>query len=219
MRYTARDASNIAASQLADGRTNPAYPAALQPRDRTRAASIQQVNSIANRLQPERLGASASTSEGAPIIGPDGAVESGNGRTMAIMQAYADGGPLEYRRTDIAADATNFFQVAHDATVALAAPPLAISLHEKKPATGEPAVITSDGTRADGDAQSLPRSLARRLGTEGLAAASCQDGGIDLRLCGTVNVQGRVSNGTTEVCAEFAPRASGALPSRRFEIR
>jgi ddrB-like ParB superfamily domain len=94
VRYTARDASDLTASQLADGRTNPAFPAALQPRDRTRAASIQQVNSIANRLQPERLGASASTSEGAPIIGPDGAVESGNGRTMAIMQAYADGGPL-----------------------------------------------------------------------------------------------------------------------------
>lgn len=94
VRYTVRDASNLIASQLADGRTNPAFPAGLQPRDRTRAASIQQVNSIANRLQPERLGASASTSEGAPIIGPDGAVESGNGRTMAIMQAYADGGPL-----------------------------------------------------------------------------------------------------------------------------
>lgn len=94
VRYTVRDASDLIASQLPDGRTNPKFPAALQPRDRTRAASIQQVNSIANRLQPERLGASASTSEGAPIIGPDGAVESGNGRTMAIMQAYADGGPL-----------------------------------------------------------------------------------------------------------------------------
>jgi hypothetical protein len=94
VRYTVRDASDLIASQLADGRTNPAYPAALQPRDRTRAASIQQINSIANRLQPERLGTSASTSEGAPIIGPDGAVESGNGRTLAIMQAYADGGPL-----------------------------------------------------------------------------------------------------------------------------
>jgi hypothetical protein len=94
VRYTVRDASDLIASQLADGRTNPKFPAALQPRDRTRAASVQQVNSIANRLQPERLGASASTSEGAPIIGPDGAVESGNGRTMAIMQAYADGGPV-----------------------------------------------------------------------------------------------------------------------------
>ncbi len=93
VRYTVRDASSLTASQLADGRTNPAYPAALQPRDRTRAASIQQVNSIANRLEPERVGASASTSEGAPIIGPDGAVESGNGRTLAILQAYADGGP------------------------------------------------------------------------------------------------------------------------------
>ena len=93
VRYTVRDASDLIASQLADGRTNPKFPAALQPRDRTRVASTDQINGIATKLNPELLGASASTSMGAPIIGPDGAVESGNGRTMAIMQAYADGGP------------------------------------------------------------------------------------------------------------------------------
>ncbi len=92
VRYRVREASDLTASQLTDGRDNPAYPAELQPRDRTRAASTQQVNGIASRLEPERLGPSASTAEGAPIVGPDGIVESGNGRTMAIQQAHAQGG-------------------------------------------------------------------------------------------------------------------------------
>jgi hypothetical protein len=93
VRYRLREASNLIPSQLPGGRDNPAFPQELQPRDRTRAASELQVNSIASKLIPERLGASASTAEGAPIIGPDGLVESGNGRTMALQQAYAEGGP------------------------------------------------------------------------------------------------------------------------------
>ncbi len=89
VQYGLREAGDLIPSQLDDGRVNPAYPQELQPRDRTRNASVQQINSMANRLEPERLGASASTAEGAPIVGPDGIVESGNGRTLAIRQAYA----------------------------------------------------------------------------------------------------------------------------------
>ena len=40
----------------------------------------------------KRVGPSASTAEGAPLVGPDGVVESGNGRTLAIKQAHAAGG-------------------------------------------------------------------------------------------------------------------------------
>lgn len=93
VRYRVREASDLIPSQMPDGRANPAFPAELQPRDRTRAASQQQVNSIANKLNPELLGASASTAEGAPIVGSDGVVESGNGRTMAIQKAYAESSP------------------------------------------------------------------------------------------------------------------------------
>ncbi len=92
VRYGVREASDLTASQLPDGRPNPAYPQDLQPRDRTRAASQQQITRIANTLEPERLGASASTAEGAPVVGPDGIVESGNGRTLAIQQAHEQGG-------------------------------------------------------------------------------------------------------------------------------
>lgn len=93
VRYRVRESSDLIPSQLPDGRPHPEYPQELQPRDRTRAASQLQVNSMANNLTPERLGASASTAEGAPIVGPDGIVESGNGRTMAIQKAYAEGSP------------------------------------------------------------------------------------------------------------------------------
>ena len=67
---------------------NPDYPQVLQPRDRSAAAMQQQVKEIAQNLVPEKLGESASTSGGAPIVGEDGIVESGNGRTLALWMAY-----------------------------------------------------------------------------------------------------------------------------------
>lgn len=60
----------------------------LQPRDRSRATSDEQINTIAGQLDPQRLGASAEADRGAPIIGPDMVVESGNGRVMAIRRAF-----------------------------------------------------------------------------------------------------------------------------------
>lgn len=68
------------------------YDAALQPRDRDRAASQAQIREMATALDPERLGYSAEADRGAPIVGSDGMVESGNGRVMAIRRAYDQGG-------------------------------------------------------------------------------------------------------------------------------
>jgi hypothetical protein len=65
------------------------YDQAIQPRQRgDRTASDVQIAEIASRLDPERLGDSAEADRGAPIVGPDGMVESGNGRVMAIRRAY-----------------------------------------------------------------------------------------------------------------------------------
>jgi hypothetical protein len=61
----------------------------LQPRDRSRQSSDMQVNDIASKLDPQRLGASAEADRGAPIVGDDGVIESGNGRVQAIQRAYA----------------------------------------------------------------------------------------------------------------------------------
>ena len=50
------------------------------------------------RLQPERLGPSPEANSGAPIVGPDNVVESGNGRMLAIAKAYKAGRGEKYRK-------------------------------------------------------------------------------------------------------------------------
>lgn len=87
----------IASNDTAFG-VNPRYPAELQPRDRTREASRQQIESMANDLKPEWLGESYKLSDGAPIIGFDNVVESGNGRTLAINRAYETGKAEAYTK-------------------------------------------------------------------------------------------------------------------------
>ncbi|MDQ2688438.1 MAG: hypothetical protein M3Y28_11295, partial [Armatimonadota bacterium] len=49
---------------------------------------LAQISEIASGLNPARLGDAPTTADGAPIVGPDGFVESGNGRTLAIRRAY-----------------------------------------------------------------------------------------------------------------------------------
>ena len=75
------------------------YDPSLQPRQRDRAASQAQVRDIATNLDPARLGYSAEADRGAPIVGPDGMVESGNGRVLALRSVYDQGGEaaLAYR--------------------------------------------------------------------------------------------------------------------------
>jgi hypothetical protein len=82
--------SDLIASHTPDGAINPDYPSELQPRDRSSAASQSQIASIAGNLEPERLGIGPDASVGAPIVGPDGVVESGNGRMAALSKVYGD---------------------------------------------------------------------------------------------------------------------------------
>lgn len=92
------DASGLIPSNTQDGRVNPAFPQELQPRDRTRVASKMQISKMANELRPQQLTDSGLSSHGAPIVGADNVVESGNGRTMAIVKAYGDGKAENYRK-------------------------------------------------------------------------------------------------------------------------
>lgn len=62
----------------------------LQPRDRSRAASDAQITQMAAELDPARLMPSAEADRGAPIVGADNVVESGNGRVAAIKKAAPD---------------------------------------------------------------------------------------------------------------------------------
>ncbi len=91
------ETSDLILSNHLDGRINEAYPQELQPRDRTRLSSKLQVNAIAKSLQPEQLADSDLSSDGAPIIGNDNIVESGNGRSMGIVKAYASGNADDYK--------------------------------------------------------------------------------------------------------------------------
>lgn len=61
---------------------------ALQVRNRSSQASAAQVEQIATTLDPARLMTSVDADSGAPIVGGDNVVDSGNGRVMAIRRAY-----------------------------------------------------------------------------------------------------------------------------------
>ncbi|WP_110647617.1 LPD38 domain-containing protein [Salinicola peritrichatus] len=100
VRYRVMDLDELTPSNDPDGAVNPLFPTELQPRDRTGKNSQVQVRNIAARLNPERLGESTDAGSGSPIVGPDGVVESGNGRTMAIAQAYRSDSPQARRYRD-----------------------------------------------------------------------------------------------------------------------
>lgn len=91
--WAVADVNSLNISNLDNGRINPDYPQDLQPRDRTSAASEAQVNDIAKNFNLDRLSASSSVGDGAPIIGPDTVVESGNGRIMGARRAHTTGKP------------------------------------------------------------------------------------------------------------------------------
>ncbi|MCO7216893.1 hypothetical protein [Halomonas sp. OfavH-34-E] len=95
--FTVVEAEELIASHDINGDPNPAFPAELQPRDRGRDASIAWVKKTAQQLDPDSLGRTRRADTGAPIVGPDRVVESGNGRTMAIQEAYRSGSADEYR--------------------------------------------------------------------------------------------------------------------------
>ena len=87
--YALMDVGDLTTSHDENLRSSPNYPAELQPRERERAASEMQVSGIVQKLDPARLGLSADAATGAPIVGADGLVESGNARTIALKRVYS----------------------------------------------------------------------------------------------------------------------------------
>ncbi len=108
VRYRVVDLDQPVVSNTATGVVNPDYDQKLQPRRRERAASRMQIEAIAKKLDAGALIKSgASWSDGPPLVGPDGMVESGNGRLLALRQA-AEINPEGYRayRHKLAEEAT-----------------------------------------------------------------------------------------------------------------
>lgn len=91
------EGTQLIVSHTLTGAENPNYPQELQPRDRGRKSSIAWVQKTANNLDPESLGRTGRADSGAPIVGDDLVVESGNGRTLAILLAYEKNQANEYR--------------------------------------------------------------------------------------------------------------------------
>lgn len=80
-----------------NGKVNPLYPAELQPRDRTKDLDGQ-IGDIAHHPDPERLAENRMASDGAPVIGSDRVVESGNGRVMGLTRSYRLGKADAYKQ-------------------------------------------------------------------------------------------------------------------------
>lgn len=88
--YEVVDASTLTPTQQKDEN---------QFRDRDRASSQAQINNIARNLDPSKLASSPTMDVGAPLLALDGkTIIAGNGRTMAIRQAYQEGGADGYRQ-------------------------------------------------------------------------------------------------------------------------
>lgn len=96
-RFKAVDAGDLITSHDNNGNANANFPSELQPRDRSKQASRAWVQKTSKNLDVDKLGKTRDAANGAPIVGKDGVVESGNGRTMAINSAYENGRAEEYR--------------------------------------------------------------------------------------------------------------------------
>lgn len=88
VRYRVVELVEPITSNTLTGEINPTYIQTLQPRQRERAASMMQIDGIAKNLDKDALlKTAANWSDGPPLIGPDGMVESGNGRLLALRWA------------------------------------------------------------------------------------------------------------------------------------
>lgn len=76
------------------------FDQSAQPRDRSaeNKNSEGQIEGIANAPNFDRLYRAPETDRGAPVVGEDGLVESGNGRVMGLRRAYERGAAEDYRQ-------------------------------------------------------------------------------------------------------------------------
>ncbi len=103
------EAADLVTSHGDDLSVNPSFPKELQPRDRGRLASEAQIAELESKLDPERLGENINAGDGAPIVGPDLVVESGNARSIAIRRAFQKGNePSKKLRAHLEANAQQF---------------------------------------------------------------------------------------------------------------
>lgn len=107
VRYGLAELGDLTTSHDDNLSVNPAYPAQLQPRERSRAGAQARNYQLETELNPKLLMGDVGAGAGAPIVGPDGVVESGNGRTIALRRSAVKGGEA-YGRYRAALEAAGF---------------------------------------------------------------------------------------------------------------
>jgi hypothetical protein len=89
-RFRVVSLDSLITSNTDSGAVNPDYDPTLQPRQRDRSASQRQIDQVAKNLVAESLlWDFHQLDKGAPIVGADLMVESGNGRAIALRRAAA----------------------------------------------------------------------------------------------------------------------------------
>jgi hypothetical protein len=86
VQYAIVDAERLVTSHADDLSERPDFPAELQPRARDRAGYAIQLATMQRQFNPEFLGESPTAEQGAPIVGADAIVESGNGRMIVLRR-------------------------------------------------------------------------------------------------------------------------------------
>ncbi|HUO22692.1 MAG TPA: hypothetical protein VMU59_09280 [Caulobacteraceae bacterium] len=107
VRYGLAELGDLTTSHDDNLAPNPAYPPELQPRDRARAGAQARNYQLEQELNPRLLMNDVGAGAGAPIVSPDGVVESGNGRTIALRRSAANGTPA-YQKYVAALNAAGF---------------------------------------------------------------------------------------------------------------
>lgn len=97
VRFAVVEIDDLVTSHSDDLTANPDFPALLQPRDRSRPGSQAENYELERDLNPGLLMRDRVASGGAAIVSPDGLVESGNGRIVALRRSAATGTPAWQR--------------------------------------------------------------------------------------------------------------------------
>lgn len=179
--FTVIEAEQLIASHDINGNVNPEYPQLFQPRDRSRDSSIAWIKKTAQQIDPDSLGRTSRADSGAPIVGKDRVVESGNGRTMALQEAYRAGTAEEYREWLISE--AEYFGLSPERVRAMKAPVLVrvrttdIDRRVFAIEANQDDKLTMTGSeKARADADRLDMALLARLSDDGnLLAASNRD--------------------------------------------
>ena len=226
--YTAQlraAAVNYRLWQLKDAGANRAYAVLVENADDFRALGtyVFDLNFSRNLLVevPHPLADAVTLEEGGAVF------QATNARALFIAGTHRcanrdaspcsgtttvcnDGVSGKFKISDAGHYTDNFFQEAHRAALSLRTkPPLAVSLHGND-VDSLPDFVLSDGTINAAASNSRVNRLRNKLKTLGASAGSCNfpnDG--NLSLCGTTNVQGRLSNGSTSPCKISPTTASG----------